>query len=92
MIIEKVLDVIYNLFDLMLVFDLPSMPSSVSSYISDVIGYVTSGINLLSGFIGSSAVVYCSTLLIVVISIESTYLIYKFVMWILKKIPFLGIE
>ena len=92
MIVQLLLKLVYNFLSLLLVFDLPSMPDDVYTYISDALSYVSSGIDLLSGFIGSSAVIYLGALLSIVVLIESAWLVYRFIMWVLRKIPILGIE
>ena len=91
MIIEALLNAIFSVFNAAFsVINIPSMPDGMSdtivSFFSDTLGYAGS---LVSLFIPWSQVKIFFPILIVILSSEE---IYKLVMWVLRKIPMLGIS
>lgn len=91
MIIETLLNVIFSIFEKVFsVINIPGMPDGMSeqvvSFFSDTLNYAGS---LISLFVPWSQVKVFFPILIVILSSEE---IYKLVMWVLKKIPMLGIS
>ena len=91
MIIETLLNLILGLFTKLLSFvNIPQIPddtiSSVNNTINSIIGYASPLIDLIIPYNVAKG------LLLVVISIEIAIPVYHFVMWLLKKIPMLGIK
>lgn len=91
MIIETLLNAIFSIFEKVFsVINIPGMPDGMSeqvvSFFSDALNYAGS---LISLFIPWSQVKVFFPILIVILSSEE---IYKLVMWVLKKIPMLGIS
>lgn len=89
MIIEKILDLIYKLIDILMVFQVPSL-GETSSNISDLLSTASSScIGFIDLFIPWNVVKILIPIAIVIINAEH---IYNFIMWILRKIPFLGMS
>lgn len=91
MIIESLLNAIFSVFEKVFsVINIPGMPDGMSEqvvgFFNDVLNYAGS---LISLFVPWSQVKIFFPILIVILSSEE---IYKLVMWVLKKIPMLGIS
>lgn len=91
MIIETLLNAIFSIFEKVFsVINIPGMPDGMSEqvvgFFNDVLSYAGS---LISLFIPWAQVKIFFPILIVILSSEE---IYKLVMWVLKKIPMLGIS
>lgn len=90
MIIKALLELVYGLFNLLTVaIDIPSMPDGVMSSINDYMQYIESGIGIVANFCNLN---YVLLLFGVIVAVDIGVLVYKFVLWILKKIPMIGIE
>lgn len=90
MIIEALLNVLYNVFSaLTSAISIPALPDDVSTYFSTALSYLKTGIQILSAFTPLS---YLLTLFGIVVALEVGLKLYHFVMWVLKKIPMLGIS
>ena len=70
-------------------FEIPSFPIDVASYLETFKGYIFQGIGFIKFFLPWS---YCVLLLKIVLGIIIALELYKFVMWILRKIPMLGMK
>ena len=70
-------------------FEIPSFPSDVSTYLETFKGYIFEGIGFIKFFLPWS---YIVLLLKIVLGILVAIELYKFVMWILRKIPMLGMK
>lgn len=91
MIIETLLNAIFSIFEKVFsAIDIPGMPDGMSEqvvgFFNDVLNYAGS---LISLFVPWSQVKIFFPILIVILSSEE---VYKLVMWVLKKIPMLGIS
>ena len=91
MIIETLLNVIISLFSTLLSFvNIPKIPdetiNSVHNTLNSIIEKCAPLIDLVIPYNVAKG------LLLIVIAIEIAIPVYHFVMWILKKIPMLGIE
>lgn len=90
MILSFILDVIYSLFSFLTTpINLPDMPSSVSRAMEQMLGYIEAGVGVLSAYTPYS---YLVSLFAIVVAVEVGISIYKFVMWVIKKIPMLGMS
>lgn len=90
MIVKGLLDLLYGIFDVLtLPISIPGIPDGVKEIIATALDYITSGVGILAQFFDMN---YLLGLFSIVIIIEGAVLVYKFVMWVLKKIPMLGIE
>lgn len=89
MIIEKLLSLVIKIFELLtFAINIPSMPSEVNEVMNTVFEYLTVGLQILTCYTNLS---YLLVLFSLICSIDIGIGIYHFVMWILKKIPMLGI-
>lgn len=65
------------------------LPQGLENILAQGIGYIMQGINLLSAYVHMP---YILALFSFVLSLEVMTLAYKAIMWILRKIPFFGIN
>ena len=90
MILESILNLISGLIKLVFGWiNLPDMPSSVTSIIDELFGYIRGSMGLLGVFVDLNMVKVLLPVLLIVINFEH---VWKFTMFIVRKIPFLGIE
>lgn len=89
MIIQLLLTLIHTIFDKMLIFSIPQLPTEVQSYIDSLFDYLVSGASILANYTPLS---YLLTLFGIIVAIDIGINVYKFVMWILKKIPMIGVS
>ena len=93
MIIELLLIVLDALFSF--IFNIVSVPNIeglsdfLSSSINTLFGYIQNSLGLLFVFIRPSTFIVALTTAIALINLEH---IWNFVIWVLKKIPFIGIK
>lgn len=90
MIIEALMQVVYRLFAILTSpINIPSLPDGVKTVMSDVLGYLETGIALLANY---TDLEYLLVLFGLIIAVDVGILLYKLVMWILRKIPMLGMS
>lgn len=92
MIITAALNVIYTVLSVLLVFSLPELPASVISVANTAVDYVTAGVNVIHLFIGNTAMGVLALCFKLVILFNAAYFLYSVVMWVLRKVPFLGLK
>mgnify|MGYP006889135674 FL=1 len=89
-----ILESVFNLFKsaIKLIFawiNIPAAPPEVTSVIDTMITYMRSGIGFLFLFFNMDLVKIMIPFVLIVANFEE---VYKLVMFVLRKIPFLGIE
>lgn len=89
-----ILESVFNLFNsaIKLIFawiNIPAAPLEVTSVIDTMITYMRSGIGFLFLFFNMDLVKIMIPFVLIVANFEE---VYKLVMFVLRKIPFLGIE
>lgn len=90
MIIEALMQLVFNLFALLtLPISIPSLPEEVSVVIESFLEYLQTGILLFAAYFDIG---YLMLLFGIVVAVDVGVLLYKFVMWILRKIPMLGMS
>lgn len=90
MIIKSLLNLLYNVFSaLTSSIAIPQLPDSVAGYLNDFLQYINLGLQILAVY---TPLEYLLTLFGIVVAIEVGLAVYHFVMWVLKKIPMLGIS
>lgn len=90
MIIEMLLDLIFNLFTFLSgPISIPDLPAEALNYISQFFDYLEAGAGIFANY---SPFGYVMTLFGVVLAVDVGIKLYHFIMWVLKKIPVLGIE
>lgn len=68
---------------------LPDMPEEVTSVIDDFFDIIFAGVNIFNFFVPLN---FVAILIPIVIAILNFDKIYKLIMWVLRKIPFIGVE
>lgn len=89
MIIELLLDVIYNIMSKLMVLNIPDLPTEVHGYIDTAFDYIVAGAGVVANYVPLD---YLMILFTVLLAIDAGILVYHLVMWVLRKIPMLGIE
>lgn len=89
-----ILESVFNLFSsaIKLIFawiQLPDLPAEVETYINLLFGYMESGMGFVYLFIDMDLAKIMFPLVIAVANFDK---IYKLVLFVLRKIPFLGIK
>lgn len=90
MIVSGLLNLIYKLFELLTTpIAIPQLPNDVGEYLYSAMDYIVSGFDLIATFF---PLPYIGVLFGIIIAIDVGVSLYHFVMWVLKKIPMLGIS
>lgn len=90
MIIEALLNLIKGLLNVVFGWiSLPPFPEQLTSSIDTFLSLIFDNLNLLGFFIRPITLTVCIPVLIILLNFEQ---VYKLVMWIVKKIPFLGVK
>lgn len=90
MIIEGLLTLIHWLLDLLLTpIDIPDLPEGVASALSSVYQFLADGLGIFAAFTHYR---FIFSLFAIVIIIDVAMLLWKFVRWVLQKIPMGGIN
>lgn len=90
MIIEVLMNLVYYLFEfLTLPISIPGLPEGVRDVITGALDFISVGVALLANYCDIG---YLVTLFGVILAVDAGMLVYKFVMWVIKKIPMIGIE
>jgi hypothetical protein len=90
MIFENIMNSIFNLFSTLISgINIPPLPDDVDVFMSDCLEYMQNGIYILNNYMNLE---YILVLFGIILVIDIAIHVYHFVMWILKKIPMLGIS
>lgn len=90
MILQAVFDLVRNVIKVVFGWiNLPVMPEAVTSVIDELFVLLRGSVGMLGVFIDLSMLKILLPVLLIVINFED---VWKFTMFILRKIPFLGIE
>ena len=90
MIIEGLFELIFSLFEIIFSFiELPALPVQIQNVIDRAMSYMLGGIGFLKVFIDFNFLGMLVPIVIIIINLDK---IWKLVMFILRKIPFLGIK
>lgn len=90
MIIEGLLTLIKNLLTLLFTpIDIPDLPASFQTIINQAIVYITDGLGLVASLTHWD---FIKSLVVASLVIWGVMLLYKFIMWILKKIPMASVS
>ena len=92
MIIEALITVIYNVLSVLLVFNLPDMPDSIVTVMTQVGGFFEPGIAVLGAFLGDTAMSVLALLFNLVLAFNAAYALYSLVFWVIRKIPMLNVK
>lgn len=90
MIIEALMNLLLNVFTLLTSpINIPKMPDEVAVYLANFLEYIEMGLQVLAVY---TPLDYLLVLFGIIIAIDVGLAVYHFVMWVLKKIPMLGIS
>lgn len=91
MILKGLFELVYNLLSIILIpFQIvPDVPGAVTTNLNRFYDFIFEPINILLYFTDNVVVMACIPLLIVIANMEH---IWDGILWILKKLPFVGIE
>lgn len=90
MLIELILNALLAvLFALTSGINIPLLPVEVTVYITEFMSYLALGASILSNY---APLGYLLSLFGVVIAVDIGISVYRVVMWVLKKLPMLGIS
>lgn len=90
MIIETLLNLIFSLLKFVFSWlELPSFPEELTNSINSFLDLIFDNVTLLGFFIRPTTLTICIPILIILLNFDK---VYKFTMWILKKIPFINIQ
>lgn len=92
MIINALGQLIYWLLNVLLIFNLPQLPDTISTILAQVSSYITIGLQVITSFIGTTAVGVLALLLGLFLSMHAAYMLYSLVAFVLRKIPLLGVK
>lgn len=89
MIIQHLMNSIYNIMDFLLWFEIPKLPPEVFDYVETAFDYIEAGAGVLANYV---PLPYFMTLFALLLTIDACIVVYHLVMWIIRKIPMLGME
>lgn len=90
MIIKLLLDLIYTIFSVLTApINIPDLPEQINGIVQSLIEYIGTGLGILSNY---THVSYLLTLFGVIVVIDVGLMLYKLVMFFIKKIPMLNIR
>ena len=90
MILETILNLIMSLLQLVFGWiNIPNLPDSLITNIDTFLNLLFDNVSLLGFFVRPSTLTLVIPILIILINFDQ---VYKFTMWLLRKIPFLGVN
>ena len=90
MIIKLLFEAVLLLFEVVLgPIQFPSLPDGVVDYFMEFTQYVNTALGILAVYVDLE---YLLSLFVAVAAIDGCVILYKIVMWILRKIPMLGMS
>lgn len=90
MIVNALIDMLYGLIDwLTSGLNIPALPDEVMQVAASVTEYLVMGLKFIANY---THLDYLLVLFGIVAAVDAGMLVYKFVMWVIRKIPMLGIE
>lgn len=90
MILKLLLDMLYGIFSVLTApINIPDFPSESMAYLEQFFDYLAVGAGIFANY---APFTYVMILFGVIIAIDIGIKLYHFVMWVIKKIPMLGIK
>lgn len=89
MIITALLNVIHFILDKVLILSIPQLPSEAMTYVNTLFDYLVGATGIVANY---TPLGYLLVLFGVLLAVDVGIMLYHFVMWVLRKIPMLGIE
>lgn len=89
MIVQLLAELIYGLMNVLLILDIPDIPPEVANYINSFFDYLSAGVGILANYVPLG---YLLTLFGIILAVDVGITLYHFIMWVLKKIPMIGVS
>lgn len=90
MLIEGIMNGLFTALTAMTSFiNLPNLPTEIATYLAEFTAYLTAGAAILNNYVPMN---YILGLLTITIGVDVAVHGYKFILWVLKKIPILNIK
>lgn len=90
MIVNALIDLLYGLIDWITSgLNIPALPPEVVQVANQVTEYLVVGLKLIANY---THLDYLLVLFGIVVAVDAGLLVYKFIMWVIRKIPMLGIS
>lgn len=90
MIVNALIDMLYGLIDwLTSGLNIPALPPEVTKVAAQVTEHLVMGLKFIANY---THLDYLLVLFGIVVAVDAGMLVYKFVMWIVRKIPMLGMS
>jgi len=90
MILQALLNLVFGLLKVCFGWiNIPAFPETLSNSVNTFLNLIFDNITLLGFFIRPSTIAVVVPILIILLNFEE---VYKITMWILRKIPFLGLK
>lgn len=93
MLLKKIFDILLSFLD-SIIPDMDASPffAALVNVFEQLVPILSNGIAILRMFLGSTALNTLSVFLGVMLLLNFFYMMYSFIMWVVSKIPFLGIK
>lgn len=90
MIVKSLLQVVFSLLQVIFSpINIPGLPEKVQNIFDEFVNWILSGYTIFSVFVDTSVVKLLIPIVIVIANLDK---IWSFIMFILRKIPFIGVE
>ena len=90
MIIEMLLNAIYNVFKVLTTpINIPDLPQTALDYVNQFFDYMVMGAGILANY---TPFTYLMSVFGILLAVDVGILLYHFVMWVIRKIPMLGMS
>lgn len=90
MVLELLMDLVYYLVDLFTIaINVAAFPATLLDVLFEGVSYLGMGLQLLSNYVDT---VYLGVLFGLVVAVDAALGVYYFAMWVIQKIPMLGIK
>lgn len=89
MLLNLILTAVYGLLGIFVAVDLPTFPADFMGYIDTFISYLETGVKILGNYIDLP---YLIMLFEIFVALWLAFELYKFVMWFLRKVPFISVK
>lgn len=90
MILNFLIDLLLGFVKLILKgFNIPPLPAEVGQMVGVFVQYIQTGIGILSNYCN---IKYVMNLFGIILIVDAAILGYRFIMWVLRKIPMFGIS
>lgn len=90
MIIKGLLELIFSLLQVIFSpINIPALPDGIQDVLDEFVNWILSGYTILDIFVDMSVVKYLIPIVIVISNLDK---VWSFIMFILRKIPFIGVE